>query len=379
MVLQWMTCPAAWRSQAVRGWHVGRVFLVLSMLVLLTACEWREMPSEKAKEAISAGISQASKSPAARLVAVKTAVAPVLDGQGMEEAWSQAAAYVIPVQGYSGERITMKAVYTDTDIYFLISWSDYSHSVRQAGSWERVHVGAQFGKAPSEAVDRWERFGDEDTLSLVWNIDAPDLGPGGFLNKVHLPGMRLSTGTMDRWLWAAGSTDPIHRILDQYLDHNGLHDDSGVSFRIPNFTPHDNPETPLNDKGYPIYMPRLELTQRKLPKLFVVKGEKPILLYYRSEVEPFDLTLTDREDTLPGYIFVEDASGSVADVTVRSAYADTEETWTLEIQRQRVTTTPQEDVQFDGLAKTYPFVIGVFDNTDRDGSFSQVQQLTLAP
>jgi hypothetical protein len=336
------------------------------------------MPTEKTKEASSTVVSRARTPSAAGLVAIKTAVAPVLDGKGTDEAWSQAAAYVIPVQGYSGEQITMKAVYTDTDIYFLISWSDYSHSVRQAGSWGRVHVGAQFGKAPTEAVDRWERFGDEDTLSLVWNIDVPDAALDELLSKVYLPGNKLSTGTMDRWFWAAGSTDPVHRILDQYLDHNGLHDDSGVSFRIPNFTPHDNPETPLNDKGYPVYMPRLDLTQRKIPKLFVVKGEKPILLYYLSEVEPFDLALADRENTFPGYIFVEDASGSVADVTVRSAYAETAETWTLEVQRQRVTATPQEDVQFDDLARTYHFVIGVFDNTDRDGSFSQVQQLTFA-
>jgi hypothetical protein len=125
-------------------------------------------------------------------------------------------------------------------------------------------------------------------------------------------------------------------------------------------------------------MPRLDLTQRKIPKLFVVKGEKPILLYYRSEVEPFDLGLVNREDTLPGYIFVENASGSVADVTVHSTHSEEEETWTLEVQRKRVTSTPQEDIQFDDLAKTYAFVIGVFDNTDVDGSFSQVHQLSFA-
>jgi hypothetical protein len=125
-------------------------------------------------------------------------------------------------------------------------------------------------------------------------------------------------------------------------------------------------------------MPRLDLTQRKIPKLFVVKGEKPILLYYRSEVEPFDIGLVNREDTLPGYIFVENASGSVADVMAHATHSEEEETWTLEAQRKRITSTPQEDVQFDDLAKTYAFVIGVFDHTDVDGSFSQVHQLSFA-
>jgi hypothetical protein len=102
------------------------------------------------------------------------------------------------------------------------------------------------------------------------------------------------------------------------------------------------------------------------------------LLYYGSEVEPFDLGLVNREDTLPGYIFVENASGSVADVTVHSVHSEEEETWTLEVQRKRVTSTPQEDIQFDDPATTYAFVIGVFDNTDVDGSFSQVHHFSFA-
>lgn len=375
---QWLGGKVAWESQAMRLRHGGRVLLVLIAVVTLAGCEWREITTEETNKASSTSVAQEMTTTVAGLVAVKTAVTPALDGKGEDEAWNKAAEFTVPVQGYSGERITMKAVYTDTDIYFLISWSDYSHSVRQAGSWGRVHVGAQFGKAPTDAEDRWERFGVEDTLSFVWNMDAPDLAQGDFLNTVHLPGFTLSAGTMDRWFWAAGSTNPVHKILDQYIDRNGLHNDSGVSFRIPNFTDQDDPQTPLNDKGYPVYMPRLDLTQRKIPKLFVVQGEKPILLYYRSEVEPFDLGLVDREDTLPGYIFVENASGSVADVTVRSAHSEGEETWTLEVQRQRVTSTPQEDIQFDDLSKTYTFIIGVFDNTDVDGSFSQVHPFTFA-
>jgi hypothetical protein len=336
------------------------------------------MTTEETQKATAPSIAPEKTSRAAGLVAVKTAVPPVLDGKGGDEAWDKAAAYVVPVQGYSGERITMKAVYTDTDVYFLISWSDYSHSIQQAGSWGRVHVGAQFGKAPTDAEDRWERFGVEDTLSLVWNIDAPEFAPDDFLNAVHLPGVTLPAGTMDRWFWAAGSTDPVDKMLDQFIDRNGLHNDSGVNFRLPNFTDQDDPKTPRNDAGYPLFMPRLDLTQRKIPKRFVVKGEKPILFYYRSEVEPFDLARVDREDTLPGYIFVEHAAGSVADVTVQSAHLEEEETWTLEVQRQRITSTPQEDIQFDDLSKTYRFVIGVFDHTDIDGSFSQVHLLTFS-
>jgi hypothetical protein len=348
----------------------------MMILLVLGGCEWKEMTTEETGGKTSTARENSSST--SGVVAVKAAVAPVLDGKGSDEAWGEAPLSVIPVQGYSGERISLKAVYTDTDIFFLISWPDYSHSVRQAGSWGRVHVGAQFGKAPTEAVDKWERFGVEDTLSLIWNIDAPDIAQEDFPHRAHLPGVKVSAGKMDRWFWAAGSTDPVHRFLDQYIDRTGLHNDSGTNFMILNVADKDDPGTPHNEKAYPAYMPRLDLTHRRIPKLFVVKGEKPVLLYYRSEVEPFDLATVDREATLPGYIFEDNPSGSVIDVAVRSAYSEEEETWTLEVQRTLTTSTPNEDIQFDDLSKAYPFLLGVFDNTDTDGSFSQVLKLTFA-
>ncbi|MGQ4807440.1 hypothetical protein NKDENANG_00788 [Candidatus Entotheonellaceae bacterium PAL068K] len=357
---------------------VGMGLSGVLVLLALVGCEWREMTPEESggKKSTSAVPQEASSSPI--VMVMKVAAAPVLDGKGSDVAWQKAPASILAMRGYSAERIAMQVVYTDTDIFFLLSWSDYSHSVRQAGSWGRVHVGAQFGKAATEAVDKWERFGVEDALSLVWNLDAPDFGQGDFSSRVHLPGIPVSAGRMDRWFWAAGTTDPAHYVLDQHLDPHGLHDDSGTSFLVPNFTDKDDPKTSLNEYAYPVFMPRLDLTQRKIPRLFAVQRDKPVLLYYRSEVDPFDLAVVDREATLPGYIFEDAPSGSVIDLTVRSVYAATDETWTLEIQRKLTTQTPQEDVQFTDFSRTYPFVIGVFDNTDVDGSFSDVYQLRFA-
>lgn len=272
----------------------------------------------------------------------------------------------------------MRALYNDRDIFFLLSWPDYSHSIRQAGSWERVHVGAQFGKAATEAQDKWERFGDEDALSWVWNLDATVLSQSGALNHIHLQDAKTQAGKLDRWYWAAGSTGPLRLLLDQHLAADGVHDDSGTSFLIPNYTEVDDPATPLNEALYPVFMPRPDLTQRKIPKIFAMRGEKPILLYYHSEVTGFDLALIDREAKLPGYVFSEAAAGSVIDVEVGSFHDAEAETWTLELRRQRVTDTPQEDVQFRDLSRAYEFAIGVFDNTPIDGSFSQAYRLTFA-
>ena len=367
------------RPRGGEDWGIrARISRAILTVLLLAGCEWREITQEKPDEPAGSAPASVSTSSAAGWLAVKVTTAPTLDGKGADEAWSMAPAYVIPLQGYSGDRITMQAVYTDTHIFFLLSWADYSHSIRQAGSWGRVHVGAQFGKASAEALDRWERFGVEDTLSLLWNIDSPDIRQADWSQRAHFPDTQTTTGRVDRWFWAAGTTDPVHRLLDQYVDTQGLHTDSGTSFLVPNFTDQDNPATPLNETAYPVYMPRVDLTQRKIPKLFVVKGEKPVLLYYQSEVESFDLATVDREATLPGHIFADTSSGSVTDVTVSSAHATETETWTLEIQRQRTTSTPHEDVQFDEVGTPYAFVIGVFDNTDVDGSFSQLHTLTLA-
>ncbi len=353
--------------------------LVLWLGLALMGCEWREITSEETTAVQEPSLSQDSPaSGTATVVAMPITSALTVDGKGTEDVWAKATATEIPLEGYSGDRLSLKALYNDSDIFFLISWPDYSHSIRQAGSWERVHVGAQFGKAATEAQDKWERFGDEDALSWIWHLDGDGLGQADVLNRIHLADAQTQAGKLDRWYWAAGSTGTVRLLLDQYLDTDGVHDDSGTSFLIPNFTDQDDPDTPLNEVRYPVYMPRTDLTQRKIPKIFAMRGEKPILLYYRSEVTAFDLSVIDRGAKLPGYIFSEDASGSVIDVAAVSTHDAEAETWTLELRRKRVTDTPQEDIQFRDLTKAYPFAIGVFDNTPVDGSFSQAYQLTFA-
>ncbi len=355
-------------------------YLVPAMWVCLavSGCEWREMTSEDTSRVQQQEAGQTRQAAdTATVVAMPVTTAPTLDGKDAEDVWAAAPATEI-ADGYSGDRLSMKALYTDRDVFFLMSWPDYSHSIRQAGSWERVHVGAQFGKATAEAQDKWERFGDEDTLSLIWNLDATDFNHPDALKRVHLPHAQAQAGKMDRWYWAAGSTGPVRLLRDQYLDADGIHDDSGTSFTIPNFTDQDDPATTLNEARYPVYMPRVDLTQRKIPKIFAMRGEKPILLYYRSEVTAFDLSVIDREAKLPGYIFSEEATGSVIDIAAVSSHDAVAESWTLELRRLRVTDTPQEDIQFRDLTKAYAFAIGVFDNTRVDGSFSRVYQLTFA-
>ncbi len=354
------------------GTWIGRCgrYVMLGMWICLAVggCEWREMGSEDTSIVQKQEVAQdRPATDSDTVMAMPVTTAPTVDGKDTEGEWTNAPATEIALDGYSGDRLSMKAMYNDRDIFFLIAWPDYSHSIRQAGSWERVHVGAQFGKAATEAQDKWERFGDEDALSLIWNLDATDFNNPDVLKRVHLPNAKAQAGKMDRWHWAAGSTGPVRLLRDQYLDANGSHDDSGASFTIPNFTDQDDPATPLNEALYPVYMPRTDLTQRKIPKIFVMRGEKPILLYYRSEVTAFDLSMIDRGAKLPGYIFSEEASGSIIDVTAVSSHDAESESWTLELQRPRVTDTPQEDIQFRDLNQAYAFAIGVFDNTQVDG------------
>lgn len=354
--------------------HYSLFMLFVAAFLVWTGCVEKKEESPSQKQ----GANSQQASATVDVVATKVTTAPTLDGKGEEEVWNAAQQYEIPLTGYSGDQISMKVVYTDTDIFFLVSWSDYSHSIRQEGSWGRVHVGGEFGKAPTEAKERWERFGAEDMLSIIWNLDSSDFEAEDFPQKAHLAGFKTSQGKMDRWLWKAGTTDPVHLLLDQYIDQKGIHDDSGTSFLVPNFTDQDDPNTPLNEQEYPRYMPRPDLVRQKIPKLFIIEGEKPILLYYQSEVEPFDLALVDREATLPGYIFAEESSGSITDIKVRSSHSQKEERWTLEIQRKLTTATPEEDIQFADLSKAYPLVIGVFDNTNTDGSFSGLHKLVFA-
>ncbi|MFQ6087870.1 MAG: hypothetical protein ACE5K0_03080, partial [Candidatus Methanofastidiosia archaeon] len=58
----------------------------------------------------------------AKLVALKVTEPPVLDGDASDAAWSQASP--LKIQTLNGPEITLKAVYTETDIYILAIWSD---------------------------------------------------------------------------------------------------------------------------------------------------------------------------------------------------------------------------------------------------------------
>jgi len=72
------------------------------------------------------------------IVVKKVAHAPVIDGSGADEVWAQAPEYTT-YDKVAKINLTLKAVYTDTEIFFLVSYPDADKSdTHKTWEWEET-------------------------------------------------------------------------------------------------------------------------------------------------------------------------------------------------------------------------------------------------
>jgi len=211
----------------------------------------------------------------------------ILDGQAVEKEWgSDAAGYgylnvrVSMEEGVGHPRpqayVSMKAVYTDHDVYLLVKWVDsYPDRLKDV----MVYVGEPLdslgsGCQPSLVSEgNWVRnyrgLFDEDGLALAFEVDTAGsaigtYGQRGCLTACHeqeTPKFgRTGYGTLDVWQWMAARTNPLRDLYDRdtelpgrplrgipaYLDDlfadmvAGLQGDPGVPCYRANFQPGGN-------------------------------------------------------------------------------------------------------------------------------------------
>ena len=301
------------------------------------------------------------------VVAKKVTKGPVLDGK-VEALWQQAKAIKIPLAGGANlpngsTEVTLRAVYTDTDIYFLAQWRDQTQSYqrfpwkKQAdGSWSQL-------KDPNDKGNDSNKY-YEDKLAILWNINIAGFESAGCMVACHAGESGKPFGNKytanpgelgDLWHWKSVRTGPVGQIDDQYVDSTRYDKDKAAEA--------GRKSDPKTAGGY-----NDNINDAKTGPKWAAKGNKPAPPYWilDSEKEAVDASKYKPGDEVAG-IVIAPLVGDRGDISAKASWS--KGVWTLEFSR-RLKTGSQYDVQFDDLTKAYAFGVAVFDNAQVRHAFA---------
>jgi len=300
-----------------------------------------------------------------------------LDGSA-EAIWDKASPLTVKLdkfsykpsnyQGMESTSITMKSLYDDQYVYFLLEYADPTKSLKRYpwqkqadGAWKQLEDKDQTGH---------DNVYYEDKLGMLWQIgnvrgfekkgcDAAchmqddDGKIAGIDQKNKAPGRKFTSKsgeTIDMWHWKSVRMNPLGQIDDQFIDdvndpevnkNWGRHGDAKISGGYV-----DN----VNEaKTGPAFMNR---TQDGLNDFTITPSQQT------EFVDTFN-----EGDLIPGIVSTP-LTGSRGDIWAKGAWNDGK--WTIELKRKLVTTGEKadiQDVQFNDLKNTYYFGVAVFDNS----------------
>jgi hypothetical protein len=337
------------------------VSLVLSACASASPTEPPATEPPPAPTAIPAPTEVPFTAPEGALVAIPVDAAPALDGVSDDAVWADAPVTTIPVSGganMGSSEISLQAVYTSDNVYFLATWADPSES------WLRAPWELQADGTWKKLGDPNDRGGDnnlyyEDKFAFIWPIagSIPNFQAQGCFTACHAGensdvkafGNKYTAeeGQLgDIWHWK--SIRNVGQIDDQYVDSVRYSADTPEAGR------HSDPKesggyvnNETEDKTQPAFMGPADAPHDGSPG-YILDSEKL----------PLDTSLFSAGDRLPG-IIVSPIVGDRGDISAGWVWADGQ--WTLEFGRSLVTGS-EFDVQFDDLAATYSFGVAAFDN-----------------
>jgi hypothetical protein len=425
-------------SFARRIWGLGLGFLLLTGLLLSTGCQ-------KSDDLLEPSTAESTILHATYRSTEEFRENPIeMDGAAIDREWGGGTIpyHNVRVSIENGvgwqsapEFVSIKAVYTDEEIFFLVRWYDpdvdlFENMMEYEGPWFPDSLTDCQPSIVSEA--NWSRnsMGGEDRFAMAFAAaDSTGGSLGSFrdlgcLTACHAqesPAFgRVSYGRLDVWQWFAGRTNLVVDLFDLndnpeeplygwpgYLDDlltdpfAGLSADPGSPCYRPNFLP--GSDVPLYvyrelDDPYanPIDPDRCTnlrddrcIKNNGIPSAFIWRDE------LETFVEPFgpcDIRFPDNGlrdaaadtvlnwlpgDMVSGYILTY-PSGSRGDVHGKAGYEG--RVWILEIGRLLDTGDPLHDVIFDpDSGREYTFTIAVADYTMRQHLGSAPQILVFDP
>lgn len=269
--------------------------------------------------AVATGLSHVSRAAAPpQLVAVKVAEPPKMNGEGSEKAWQKAkplsvnAKGVMPKTVGTSTQVTLRAVYTDTNIYVVATWDDATQDDKGHKTW------------------KW----DADKKAYVEDADREDMFAVAFEHTGEFTANMLAPveATWDVWHWKAFRTNPQGYAMDK-------------AHRYTKSQPAGKANKHAATDGSDIWIARPEDGGDSLEK---------------KQAAPTE----NRGERVPQYLPVV-PSGSAADVQAKGTWSNGK--WTLEFAR-KLSTGNADDTAFD-TSQTYKMAVSVHDRTgDMDKS-----------
>lgn len=320
--------------------------------------------------------------PANVLAAYHSAEAPVLDGVADDAIWAQA-----PEMALSSPKLTLKAVYTDTDFYMLAIVPDTTASFTRSGAW--IWDGAGWSTVGGQSEDR---------LAVMWSMDTPNFEAVGCMTKCH-PGTNaeggeddawLETGVADMWHMKAARALPAqsisqsgtlsideasHEVTAGKVAFMGWVDDKWVGPWSADNAPDGGRYGDAGggayghnrnaDKTGPMYIelaPADYVDAMTMTQAEVDGGEAVEVASLSAEDLQAAWDAYDRFKAVVPERVLHAPGGSRADVLQAAIWEDG--VWTLEMQRALDTGHPEDDVIFNDLSLPYLFGVSYMDNTD---------------
>lgn len=287
-------------------------------------------------------MSLAAPVPAAEneLKAIKVDKGPVIDGKP-DKVWNKVRPIQIKlIEGVHPKEVTasVKALYTDTDLYLLFRWKDATESYNRVYEFD----GSQWVK----------RKGNEDRLGIIWDINGniKDFKAKGCAILCHEDGKYMKTNAPgergDVWHWKSQRSNPVgyadDQMLTDILDKHGDEETGRVS---------DKKEGGGYSGNWDKATKRPKYSFKDMAK------SGPILLKAEAVKISGDTPFA-KGMILPRQVLSRPV-GSRGDIEAKGIWK--KGTWTLEMKRA-LNTGHDDDVQFDPLKSNY-FGLAVFDNT----------------
>jgi len=239
------------------------------------------------------------------LLAMKTAEAPIVDGKGREAAWQKAQA-IITHDKIADINVTLKAIYTDKKVFFLVTFPDINES--------RSHKSWQWDKIKGMYIPGNDR---EDSFVFKWNMNTSPVDLSIYGNDTH---------RADIWFWKACRTDPL-----------GYADDKTQTFK------HQSAEGSFS------------ITNKAGEKMYLLRiGDEGKSAYKTN------LHAEYTEDILPRFSY-QKPTNSRADVQAKGNWQEGK--WTIEFSRN-LTTNYDDDIQLHPSQK-FQFGISRFEISGR--------------